>query len=97
MLSLRTLFEREQADAVELALADPLRPGEALLREGRCHGLDRFGKGRCHCAPCLNASRRMPSNLRLQIRSGPVKRSCVSVAAMGSTDSGKDVVIAHLV
>ena len=38
--------------------------------------------------PCLNASRRMPSNLRSKIHSGPVNRSCVSVAAIGSTHSG---------
>src|SRR5262245_61042059 len=30
----------------------------------------------------------MPSNFRSKIHSGPVKRSCVSVAAMGTTHSG---------
>ena len=31
----------------------------------------------------------MPSSLRSKIHSGPVNRSCVSVAAIGSTQSGK--------
>ena len=39
--------------------------------------------------PCRNASKRMPSNLRSKIHSGPVKRSCVRVAAIGSSHSGK--------
>ena len=38
------MLEREQADAVELALEDPLRPGEALLRERRGHRLEPSGK-----------------------------------------------------
>ena len=33
----------------------------------------------------------MPSSLRSKIHSGPVNRSCVSVAAIGSTQSGKAV------
>src|SRR5690242_7859684 len=33
----------------------------------------------------------MPSNLRSNIQSGPVNRSCVSVAAIGSSHSGKDM------
>src|SRR5205814_2172795 len=40
--------------------------------------------------PFLKASRRMPSNFLSKLHSGPVKRSCVSVAAMGSIQSGKD-------
>ena len=39
--------------------------------------------------PFLNASSRMPSSLRSKIHSGPVNRSCVSVAAIGSSHSGK--------
>ena len=38
--------------------------------------------------PSLNASRRMPSSLRSKIHSGPVNRSCVSVAAIGSNHEG---------
>src|SRR6185436_7574250 len=38
--------------------------------------------------PFLKASRRMPSSLRSKIHSGPLNRSCVSVAAIGSTHSG---------
>src|SRR5919109_2636451 len=34
----------------------------------------------------------MPSNLRSKIQSGPLKRSCVSVAAIGSSHSGKAIV-----
>src|SRR5262245_21069733 len=34
---------------------------------------------------------RMPSSLRSKIHSGPVNRSCVSVAAIGTTHSGKDI------
>ena len=41
-----------------------------------------------HVAPRLYASSRMPSNLRSNSQSGPVKRSCVSVAAIGSSQSG---------
>ena len=37
------LLEREQADAVELALEDPLRPGEPLLRQRRGHRLEPLG------------------------------------------------------
>ena len=44
------MFEREQADAIELALEDPLGPGEPLLRQRRRHRLDPFGKVR-HRAP----------------------------------------------
>jgi len=40
-------------------------------------------------APCLNASKRMPSSLRSKTQSGPLKRSRVSVAAMGSSQSGR--------
>ncbi len=47
--------------------------------------------------PCLNAIRRMPSNLRSKIHSGPVKRSWVSVAAIGSSHSGKAVVTSRKV
>src|SRR5256885_383338 len=36
-------------------------------------------------APLLNASRRMPSNLRSNTQSGPVNRSCVSAADMRGT------------
>jgi hypothetical protein len=39
--------------------------------------------------PFLNASKRMPSNLRSKIQSGPMNRSCVSVAAIGWSHSGK--------
>src|SRR5437773_3016373 len=42
--------------------------------------------------PFLNASIRIPSSFRSKIHSGPVKRSCVSVAAIGTTHSGKAVV-----
>ena len=31
----------------------------------------------------------MPSSLRSKIHSGPVKRSCVRVAAIGSSQSGR--------
>ena len=34
----------------------------------------------------------MPSSLRSKIHSGPVKRSCVSVAAIGSSHSGNGIV-----
>src|SRR5205814_7512548 len=40
-----SVFERQQTDAVKLALEDPLRPGEALLRERCCHRRHPFGKG----------------------------------------------------
>ena len=36
----------------------------------------------------------MPSNLRSKIHSGPLNRSCVSVAAIGMTHSGKEAVTA---
>src|SRR5262249_40795558 len=39
-------------------------------------------------APFLNASRRMPSNFRSNTHSGPLKRSCVKVAAIGLIHSG---------
>src|SRR5207244_3141694 len=42
---LPSLLEREQTDAVELALEDPLRPRKALLRESGGHRLDPFRKG----------------------------------------------------
>ncbi len=42
------LLEREQPDAVELALEDPLGAREALLRERRRHRLDPVGKDRRH-------------------------------------------------
>ena len=35
----------------------------------------------------------MPSNLRSKIQSGPVNRSCVSVAAIGSSQSGRRVAV----
>ena len=41
---LRSLLEREQPDAVELALEDPLRAREPLLRQRRRHGLEPFGE-----------------------------------------------------
>ena len=41
----RFLTEREQANAIELPLEEPLRPSEALLRERRGHRLDPIGKG----------------------------------------------------
>jgi hypothetical protein len=41
--------------------------------------------------PFLNASARMPSYFRSKIHSGPVNRSCVSVAAIGSTHSGNEL------
>src|SRR5206468_9730873 len=40
--------------------------------------------------PCLYPSSRMPSYFRSKIHSGPVNRSCVSVAAIGSSHSGKE-------
>src|SRR6185437_16171271 len=42
------------------------------------------------CFPFLYASRRMPSNFLSKLHSGPVNRSWVSVAAMGTIQSGKD-------
>src|SRR5215216_6631390 len=42
--------------------------------------------------PFLNASIRIPSSLRSKIQSGPVNRSCVSVAAIGSSHSGNAVI-----
>src|SRR5437762_3027254 len=50
----------------------------------------RFRENRRTLVPCLNASRRMPSNFRSKIHSGPVNRSCVSVAAIGTSQSGKE-------
>ena len=44
------LLEREQADAVELALEDPFRSGEALLGQRRRHRFDPVGKGSAHPA-----------------------------------------------
>ena len=38
-----TLFVREQANAVELALEEPLRSGEPILRQGRGHWLEPLG------------------------------------------------------
>ena len=46
-----SIFEREQADAVQLALEDPLRTGEPLMSEGRGHGLDPFGNEAVTRAP----------------------------------------------
>src|SRR6266550_3232320 len=57
---------------------------------GRCCG-SRLRDSSRISAPFLNASRRMPSSLRSKIHSGPVNRSWVSVAAIGSTQSGKSV------
>jgi hypothetical protein len=37
----------------------------------------------------LKAIKRIPSNFRSKSHSGPVKRSCVSVAAIGTIHSGK--------
>ena len=48
----------------------------------------RLRESRRTSRPCLNASRRMPSSLRSKSQSGPVKRSCVSVAAIGSSHVG---------
>ena len=39
------LAECQQADSVELPLENPLRTGEALLRQGRRHRLHPFGNG----------------------------------------------------
>ncbi len=58
---IRPLLEREQADAVELALEDPFRAGEPLLRERRGHRLDPFGKrGHVRLQSPLLAFRREP-------------------------------------
>src|SRR5262245_36966617 len=46
----------------------------------------------CTSEPRLKAIRRMPSNLRSKIQSGPVNRSWVNVAAIGSIHSGGDAV-----
>ena len=43
-------------------------------------------------AAALEGESRMPSSLRSKIHSGPVKRSCVSVAAIGSSHSGNGIV-----
>src|SRR5262245_9943511 len=52
----------------------------------------RFREKRRTSVPLLYARRRMPSNLRSKIHSGPVKRSWVSVAAIGSSHSGKSLI-----
>ena len=54
----------------------------ASATAGRCCG-SRLRENRRTSGPFLNASSRMPSNLRSKIHSGPVNRSCVRVAAMG--------------
>src|SRR5207245_4025062 len=43
---IRPVLERQQADAIELALEDPLGPGEPRLCERRRHRLDPVGKWR---------------------------------------------------
>ena len=43
-LDLRATLVREQADAIELSLKDPIRAGEALLGERGGHRLDPFGE-----------------------------------------------------
>ncbi len=43
-LDVGSVLEREQADAVELALERPLGPREALVSQGRGHRLDPVGK-----------------------------------------------------
>jgi hypothetical protein len=40
----RSLLERDEADAVELSLEDPFRAGETLLRERRGHRLEPIRK-----------------------------------------------------
>ena len=45
------LFERDQADAIELALEDPFRAREPLLGEGGGHGLEPFGERVGHRLP----------------------------------------------
>src|SRR5438105_11646225 len=60
----------------------------ASATEGRCCG-NRLRENRRTSEPFLNASSRIPSNLRSKIHSGPVNRSWVSVAAIGSIQSGK--------
>ena len=44
--NVRTLLERDEADAVELSLEGPVGAGESLLGERRRHGLDPLGKYR---------------------------------------------------
>src|SRR5207247_7384062 len=59
----------------------------AAAMRGRFCGR-RLRENRRTSSPRLNAIRRMPSSFRSKIQSGPVNRSCVSVAAIGSTQSG---------
>ena len=65
----------------------PRRPIGCELLSG-----NRFRDNKRTSEPFLNASNRMPSNLRSKIHSGPVNRSCVSVAAIGSSQSGNPVI-----
>src|SRR5258706_11419375 len=67
----------------------------ASATAGYCCGSRLREKSRTS-GPRLNASRRMPSYLRSKIHSGPVNRSCVSVAAIGSIQSGKGLDVIHL-
>ncbi len=48
-----------------------------------------------HVGAALEASSRIPSNLRSNTQSGPANRSCVSVAAMGTIQSGIEVMSGH--
>src|ERR1043166_5050124 len=54
-----------------------------------------FRDSRRTLAPCLKASKRMPSSLRSKTQSGPVNRSWVSVAAIGSIHSGNSLAIGN--
>ena len=49
----------------------------------------RLRENRRTSAPFLKASNLMPSSFLSKIHSGPVKRSWVSVAAIGTSHSGK--------
>src|SRR4051812_7300784 len=57
----------------------------------------RFRENRSTCFPFLYASKRMPSNFLSKLHSGPVKRSWVSVAAMGTIHSGKETGMGEII
>ena len=83
--------DRPPRPQVDFAVEDRRRATGSLAIASATAGMScgsRLRENRRTSGPFLNASRRMPSNLRSKIHSGPVNRSCVSVAAIGSSQSG---------
>ena len=84
-------------DVIRPAVPAPLTvENELAMREPRDRRCDRRNvlleavrEYMCTSLPRLNVIMRMPSYLRSNVHSGPVKRSFVSVAAIGTSQSGK--------